>query len=67
MSSQKENRLVNELVKLMYVQDEGEWGPNPVRCRWCGCWLSYSDGSTEKPIEKHESSCFAAVYLNRPT
>lgn len=55
-----------ELLRLMPVNSDNSWGPNPVVCRWCACWLEYNDNSQSKPAELHEPTCFAAVHLGRP-
>lgn len=55
-----------ELLRLMRTRNNGDWGPNPIVCRWCGCWLEYGDGSREKIDEEHDPACFAVQHLNRP-
>lgn len=55
-----------ELLRLMPVQHDSDWGPNPIVCRWCGCWLKYGDNSSGKPVEDHAEDCFAARFLKRP-
>lgn len=59
-------RLKDELLSLMEVQGNGDWGPNPFRCRWCGCWLAYGDSSEGRPEERHQQDCFAVEHLGRP-
>lgn len=55
-----------ELLKLMIVSLDSDWGPNPDVCRWCHCWLRYGDDSPGKPKEEHKKGCFAVVHLGRP-
>ena len=60
-------KLFAELLNLMPIKSDGEWGPQPIKCRWCGAWLDYDDGrSKRKPEELHKANCFAALYLGRP-
>ena len=57
-----------ELLRLMFVKSDSDWGPCPIVCRWCGCWLEWDDGvSTGKPEEKHRQDCFAVRNLERPS
>lgn len=56
-----------ELLRIMPVKTESGWGPDPIVCRWCGCWLEYTDNSEGKPDEHHKPDCFAAIHLGRPT
>ena len=58
--------LVEELTRLMYIESKGDWGPQPIICRWCRCWLEYSDDSNGRPKELHKTDCFAAKFLGRP-
>ena len=50
----------------MPVPSRGDWGPQPIVCRWCGCWLDYSDSSEGRPEELHAPDCFAVKHLGRP-
>lgn len=63
---QKSDELAEELIRLMPVQSDNGWGPNPIVCRWCECWLEYTDSSRGKPEERHAQDCFAVKFLNRP-
>ena len=56
----------SELLDLMPVATDSDWGPQPIVCRWCGCWLRYGDKSEGKPIENHARDCFAHLHLDRP-
>jgi hypothetical protein len=56
-----------ELLRLMPVKSDGDWGPQPMMCRWCNCCLSYTDGPEGQRIEKHKPNCFAVTILGRPT
>lgn len=58
--------MKKELLKLMIVSLDSDWGPNPDVCRWCHCWLRYGDGSPGAPKEEHKKGCFAVKYLGRP-
>ncbi len=58
--------MERELLRLMFVKSDGDWGPCPIVCRWCGCWLEYDDNSKSKPDELHHPDCFATKVLNRP-
>lgn len=60
--------MKQELLRLMEVQLDNDlgWGPDPFVCRWCHCWLRYSDDSRSKPREEHNKDCFAVKYLGRP-
>lgn len=55
-----------ELVRIMPVDRHSDWGPSLVVCRWCSCWLAYSDNSEGKPEEAHDATCFAVRLLKRP-
>lgn len=59
--------LKKELLSLMPVQSCSDWGPQPIICRWCDCWLEYGDDYSKKPKESHKKECFAAKYLGRPS
>jgi hypothetical protein len=59
--------LKKELLDLMETTFESDWGPNPVVCRWCKCWLRYNDLSKGTPVEAHNKNCFAARCLGRPS
>jgi len=65
MTATKE-ALRAELLRLMLVNSDNSWGSNLGVCRWCQCWLEYTDQSKGKPVEMHEPTCFAAVHLGRP-
>jgi hypothetical protein len=58
--------LKKELLDGMKVRLDSDWGPNPIVCTWCHCWLEYGDSSPGAPEEKHKKWCFAALHLNRP-
>ena len=58
--------METELLSLMEVWPDTSWGPDPYVCRWCGCWLRYSDSSEGRPKEAHDAECFAAKHLGRP-
>jgi hypothetical protein len=66
MSKSKEVTMREELLRMMPVNSDHEWGPQPIVCRWCGCWLEYTDASPGRPDERHKEDCFAALYLGRP-
>lgn len=55
----KEKVLVDELLALMPVESDGDWGPQPITCRWCACWLE-----SIRAVE-HEPDCFAVEYLGQ--
>lgn len=55
-----------ELLHLMRVKSNSDWGPSPIVCRWCACWLDYGD-KIGKPKEEHTPKCFAVRILGRPT
>jgi len=59
--------MKNELLRLMHVESNNDWGPSPIVCRWCGCWLRYGDRSAGRPVEEHETGCFAVAHLGRPS
>lgn len=59
--------MKKELLNLMLMESRGSWGPTPLVCRWCECWLRYTDKSTGKPYENHAKDCFAVKMLGRPT
>lgn len=61
------DEMKKELLRLMPVRSDSDWGPNPIICRWCGCWLEYGDSSEGKPEEKHHKDCFAVKFLGRPS
>jgi hypothetical protein len=58
--------LREELLKGMRARLDSDWGPNPIVCKWCHCWLAYGDGSPETLKEEHKKGCFAVVHLGRP-
>ena len=51
--------LKKELLNLMCVKVTGEWGPEPIICRWCNAWLNNDEH------DKHNSNCFAVKYLDQ--
>lgn len=55
-----------ELLKLMKVRVGGDWGPDPLVCRWCKTWLEYTDSSPGKPPGLHTPDCFAVLHLGQP-
>lgn len=60
--------MKQELLRLMFIKSDSEWGPQPIICRWCGCWLEWGDDlSKGKPEEKHSIDCFAVRFLGRPS
>lgn len=59
MSDPNAAAMKAELLRLMPVQNYGDWGPNPIVCRWCGAWLEYGDSSPGKPKEEHKAGCIA--------
>ena len=58
--------LAAELRRLMPVKFQSDWGPQPIVCRWCECWLEYGDDSSERLEEEHDRNCFAVLHLGRP-
>lgn len=65
MSAQKEDELKEELLRLMLVEVETEWGPGYKVCNWCRCSLGRGGAGTQY-AEEHSPRCFAVVYLGRP-
>ena len=61
--------LKAELIKLMPVFNDADWGPQYYTCRWCGCYV----GSEPDFIKEggnwqlHKEDCFAVKYLGRPS
>lgn len=48
----------------------GDWGPDPVVCRFCYCWLYSKDQYgkvTEVHAGAHRKECLAVKYLGAPT
>lgn len=62
-----DKEMKHELLRLMRVYSDNDWSPQTIICRWCDCWLEYTDDSKSKPEENHKVSCFAARVLGRPT
>lgn len=51
---------------------EREWGPDPVICRWCGCWLYSTSTSRWGEVSEvhdgaHKPDCIAVRYLGAST
>lgn len=59
--------LRGELLRTMKARVDSGWGPNPIVCKWCHCWLEWGDGSPGAPKEEHKKDCFAVRHLGRPT